>query len=83
MSFSGTVYFDFESADSWRLFVLLATAAQEGAKLDLAWIGFPTAGPGTSDAMAPEIRALAAHAAVVEPQRQRRLREALFMLRHS
>ncbi len=82
MTLSGSVYFDFESADSWRLFVLLTTAEQEGASLDLQWIGFPPRGPGTSAAMDPGVRALAAHAAVVEPQRRRRVREALFTLRH-
>lgn len=79
---AGTIYFDFESADAWRLFVLLATAEQEGASLDLRWVGFPPEGPGESAQMSPSIRALAAHAAVVEPQRQRRVREALFTLRH-
>jgi hypothetical protein len=82
VNFSGTVYFDFESADSWRLFVLLTTAEQEGVALDLTWTAFPVGGAGDADDMSPGIRALAAHAAVVEPHRQRRLREALFTLRH-
>ncbi len=83
MSFSGTVYFDFESADSWRLFLLLTTAAEEGAALDVTWVGFPVDGPGSAGDMTPGVRALAAHAAVIEPERQQRLRQALFTLRHS
>lgn len=79
---AGTIYFDFESEDAWRLFVLLATAEQEGASLDLSWVGFSPDGPGASDSMSPGVRALAAHAAVAEPQRRRRIREALFTLRH-
>jgi hypothetical protein len=82
VSFTGTVYFDFESADSWRLFVLLASAEQQGMSFDLDWVGFAPGGPGTAEAMSPGVRALAAHAAVIEPQRQQRLRAALFTLRH-
>ena len=82
VTFTGTVYFDFESADSWRLFVLLATAEQQGMSLDLDWVGFPPDGPGSATAMTPGVKALAAHAAVIEPQRRQRLRAALFTLRH-
>jgi hypothetical protein len=82
VDFSGTVYFDFESADSWRLFSLFAKAAAEGVRLDLQWIGFPPGGPGGKEAMTPGVRALAAHAAVLEPGRQHIVRQALFTLVH-
>lgn len=82
MQFEGTVYFDFESGDSWRLFRLIATAAQEGATVSTSWVGFPAELPQSPDAMTPGQRALAAHAAIVEPSRQLRLRQALFTLVH-
>ena len=82
VDFTGTVYFDFEGADSWRLFSLLTRAAAEGIRVDVDWIGFPVGGPGDREAMTPGVRALAAHAAVVEPVRQQVVRQALFTLVH-
>lgn len=82
MHFDGTVYFDFESNDSWRLFLLLTEAAREGVDVDVAWVGYLVDGPGEPDTMPPGARALAAHAAVVEPDRQRVLRTGLFTLVH-
>ncbi len=83
MEFTGTVYFDFLSADAWRLFVLLSTAEQERVEVKLEWKGFVVEGLSEPGAMTPGQRGLAAHAAVVDPKRQRRLREALFTLVHS
>lgn len=82
MEFTGTVYFDFEGADSWRLFSLLTRGAAEGVRVDVDWVGFPVGGPGDREAMAPGVRALAAHEAVVEPARQQVMRQALFTLVH-
>lgn len=82
MHFSGTVYFDFVGEDSWRLFLVMTGAVQEGGRLNLEWIGLPSAGLDDASPMTPGDRALAAHAAVVEPARQERLRQALFTLVH-
>ncbi len=82
MKFRGTVYFDFENKDAWRLFLLLWEAEREGVSLDVRWVGFVPGGPGAADAMSPVARALAAHAAVAEPERRKVLRTGLFTLVH-
>jgi hypothetical protein len=82
VDFIGTVYFDFEGADSWRLFSLLTRAAAEGVRVNVEWVGFPVDGPGDRDALTPGVRALAAHAAVAEPARRAVIRQALFTLVH-
>jgi hypothetical protein len=82
MQFGGTVYFDFESEDSWRLFLLLTEAALEGVHVDVTWVGYIVGGPGEPEGMRPGARALAAHAAVMELDRQRVLRTGLFTLVH-
>ena len=83
VDFTGTVYFDFEGADSWRLFSLLTQAAAEGIRVDVEWVGYPVGGPGDREAMTAGVRALAAHAAVGEPARRQVVRQALFTLVHS
>ncbi len=83
MDFTGTIYFDFEDPDSWRLFLLLGAAERERVHVGVAWKGFPEEPLASPDEMTPGQRALAAHAAIHEPQRQRRLREAFFTLVHS
>jgi hypothetical protein len=82
VDFAGTVYFDFEDADSWRLFSLFTRAATEGVRLELDWVGFPAGGPGDAESMTPGVRGLAAHAAVAEPARRQVVRQALFTLVH-
>jgi hypothetical protein len=86
VEFTGTIYFDFESADSWRLFALTVAAERERVAVSATWRGFMV---GRADEeltepaeMGPGERALAAHAAVFDLVRQRRLREALFTLVH-
>ncbi len=83
MNFTGTIYFGFEDADSWRLFLLLGAAERERVHVGVEWKGFAAEPLPPPDAMTPGQRALAAHAAIREPQRQRRLREAFFTLVHS
>lgn len=82
MEFTGTVYFDFTDAGSWRLFSLLTRAATEGVRLDLEWVGFPAAGPVDRTALTAAVRGLSAHAAVAEPSRRQVVRQALFTLLH-
>lgn len=82
MDLSATVYFDFEDADSWRFFVLCATADAEGGRLDLDWIGLAADLPSDAGDLTPGQRALAAHASVREPERQKIVRQALFTMRH-
>jgi len=82
MQFSGTVYFDFESKNAWRLFLLLTEAAREGVKVDADWVGYVQGDLDDPHAMSAGARALAAHAAVAEPQRRQVLRTGLFTLIH-
>lgn len=82
MDLAATVYFDFESADSWRFFLLCMNAEAEGAKLDLTWVGLAPDLPTDPMQLTPGQRAVAAHAAVREPTQQRTMRQALFTMRH-
>lgn len=82
MVLSGTLYFDFESIDCYRLFVLLVKGEQEGVPIDLVWRGRPAGDrTGTGDLDAWET-AIAAHALIGESVRRERFRRALFTAIH-
>ncbi len=82
MEISGTVYFDFESLDCWRLVQLLAAAEAERVRVDLTWSGFAADIPAPGLSLPPGVRALAAHASVHDPVKQRTVRQALFTMHH-
>ncbi len=82
MDIAGTVYFNFESQDCWRLVQLLAAAEAERVRVDLAWSGFAADIPPPGQTLPPGVRALAAHAAVDDPHKQSIVRQALFTIRH-
>jgi len=82
MTLRGTVYFDFESTDSFRLFLLLVKAEQEGADIDLTWRPRPPGDEVGTGELTPWERALAAHALVREPIRQDLFRRGLFIAIH-
>lgn len=82
MRFTGDLYFDFDSDECWRLFLLLTRAEQEGIGVDVAWQGMDRAWDGGDEPLRGGLRALAMHAAVHDFSRQRRLRQALFTLTH-
>ena len=82
MRFTGDVYFDFDDVECWRLFLLLNRAEEEGAAVDVEWLGLDPSWDGGPAPLRGGRRALAMHAAVHDPVRQHTLRSALFTLRH-
>lgn len=82
MALSGTLYFDFEHVDSYRLFVLLVKAEQEGAPIDLVWRGRPAGDDPGDGELDPWETAIAAHALIRESVRRERFRRALFTAIH-
>jgi hypothetical protein len=81
--FSGDLWFDFDSVECWRVFLLLDRAAgDEGVDVDLTWLGLDPSWDGGDAPLRGGLRALAMHAAVHDGPRQRTLRSALFTLRH-
>ena len=83
MRFTGDVYFDFEDVECWRMFLLVNRAQEaEGVDVDLRWLGLDPSWDGGDGPLRGGLRALAMHAAVHEPARQRTLRSALFTLWH-
>lgn len=48
MDFAARVYFDFESANSWRLHQLFGRARTEGSRFVLDWTGFSEDAPTSS-----------------------------------
>jgi hypothetical protein len=83
MRLTGDLYFDFEDVECWRLFLLLTRAEEtENVTVDLEWHGLDPAWDGGAEPLEGGRRALAMHAAVHDPARQRTVRAALFTLRH-
>lgn len=82
MRFGADLYFDFDGGDSWRLFLLLTRAEEEGVTLDVQWIGLDPSWDGGDAPLRGGQRALAMHAAVHDFAKQRLLRQALFTLAH-
>lgn len=82
MRFGADLYFDFDGSDSWRLFLLLTRAEEEGVTLDVQWMGLDPSWDGGDDPLRGGQRALAMHAAVHDFAKQRLLRQALFTLAH-
>lgn len=58
MNFTGTVYFDFDSYDVWRIYTVMLKASQDrSVTVDVEWRAYTTEDPGSDSG---EIRALRA-----------------------
>ena len=83
MEFSGRVYFDIASGDSWRFYQLIARAFEERVQIRLEWRSWVAGGVGTGPLVGQE-RAQAAYEWVREavPTKQGPFLQALFIAVH-
>ncbi len=83
MEFSGRVYFDIASGDSWRFYQLIARAFEERAQIRLEWRSWVAGGLGDGPLTGQE-RAQAAYEWVREavPTKQGPFLQALFIAVH-
>ena len=83
MEFSGRVYFDVTSGDSWRFYQLIARAFEERVQSRLEWRSWVAGGLGDGP-LTGQLRALAAYEWVREavPTKQGPFLQALFIAVH-
>ena len=83
MEFSGRVYFDVTSGDSWRFYQLIARAFEERVQIRLEWRSWVAGGLGDGP-LTGQLRALAAYEWVREavPTKQGPFLQALFIAVH-
>ena len=83
MEFSGRVYFDVISGDSWRFYQLIARAFEERVQIRLEWRSWVAGGLGDGP-LTGQLRALAAYEWVREavPTKQGPFLQALFIAVH-
>lgn len=83
VEFSGRVYFDVTSGDSWRFYQLIARAFEERVQIRLEWRSWVAGGLGDGP-LTGQLRALAAYEWVREavPTKQGPFLQALFIAVH-
>lgn len=83
MEFTGTIYYNFESIDVWRIYsILLRASSQAQVKVDVSWAELPGQGWLPDEPMDGRTRLLASCAAVAKdaPEKHQRFVQALLTL---
>ena len=81
MHFTGTVYFDFESYDNWRIYTLLLKASRDRAvSVDVEWEAFTTREVEDGSSQVRGLAACAAVRAIFAEQHERFVRAMLTLV---